>query len=144
LRSLGVTVTVVGVDRLRLEPADKIPAEMVARIREAKPAILEVLRSRPAGESAWPSIPVTKAPFEIIKDELKAAPVRLSNHETVVDAFKFAITTFAQLRKKLENPKAHVGWTVVQLLERLQAVGLTVVVDKEFVLAIPLTTTEVQ
>jgi hypothetical protein len=48
LRSLGVTVKAVGPDRIRLEPASKIPAEMVPRIREAKPTILEALRSRPA------------------------------------------------------------------------------------------------
>lgn len=48
LRSLGVTVQAVGPDRLRLEPASKIPAEMVPRIREAKPAILEALRNRPS------------------------------------------------------------------------------------------------
>jgi hypothetical protein len=46
LRSLGVTVEAIGPDRLRLQPASKIPAELVPRIREAKPAILEVLRSR--------------------------------------------------------------------------------------------------
>lgn len=48
LRGLGVTVVAIGPDRLRLEPASKIPAEMVPRIREAKPAILEVLRNWPA------------------------------------------------------------------------------------------------
>ena len=49
LRGLGVTVAAVGADRLRLEPASKIPPEMVPRIREAKPAILEALRSWQAG-----------------------------------------------------------------------------------------------
>src|SRR5438309_5614763 len=48
LRSLGVTVEAVGPDKLRLEPASKIPAEMIPRIREAKTAILEALRNRPA------------------------------------------------------------------------------------------------
>jgi hypothetical protein len=46
LRSLGVTVQVVEPGRLRLEPASKIPTEIVSRIREAKPAILEALRNR--------------------------------------------------------------------------------------------------
>lgn len=46
LRSLGVTVRVVGPDRLSLEPASRIPAEMVPLIREAKPAILQALRER--------------------------------------------------------------------------------------------------
>jgi len=48
LRTLGITVTAVEPDRLRLEPASKIPAEMVTRIREAKPGILEALRNRRA------------------------------------------------------------------------------------------------
>lgn len=48
LRGLGVSVQVVGLDRLRFEPASRIPAEMVPRIREAKPAILAALRRRPA------------------------------------------------------------------------------------------------
>jgi hypothetical protein len=46
LRILGVAVRVVGPDRLHFEPASKIPAEMVPRIREQKPAILEALRNR--------------------------------------------------------------------------------------------------
>jgi hypothetical protein len=48
LRTLGVTVTVIGPDRLRLEPASLIPQDLVSRIREEKPAILEALRKRPA------------------------------------------------------------------------------------------------
>lgn len=46
LRTLGVTVQVIGPDRLRLEPASRIPANLVPRIREAKPEILDALRSR--------------------------------------------------------------------------------------------------
>jgi hypothetical protein len=48
LRSLGVTVRLVEPDKLRLEPASRIPAEMLPRLREAKPALLEALRSTPA------------------------------------------------------------------------------------------------
>lgn len=47
LRDLGVTVEIVGPDRIRLRPASKIPVELVSRIRESKAAILEVLRNRP-------------------------------------------------------------------------------------------------
>jgi hypothetical protein len=47
LRTLGVTVRLVEPDKLRFEPASKIPAEMLPRIREEKSAILEVVRSRP-------------------------------------------------------------------------------------------------
>lgn len=48
LRSLGVTVQLVEPNKLRFEPASKVPAEMVSRIRAAKPAILQALRNRPA------------------------------------------------------------------------------------------------
>ena len=48
LRALGVTVEVIGPDRLRLEPASRIPPDLVPRIREAKGEILEALRNRPA------------------------------------------------------------------------------------------------
>jgi len=46
LESLGVAVQVIGPDRLRLQPASKIPQDLVPRIREAKPEILEALRRR--------------------------------------------------------------------------------------------------
>lgn len=47
LENLGIRVQVVGPDRLRFQPASKIPPELVARIRDAKPEILQALR-RPA------------------------------------------------------------------------------------------------
>ena len=43
LAQLGVTVKMVGPDRLRIEPASKIPADLLPRIRESKPAILAAL-----------------------------------------------------------------------------------------------------
>lgn len=51
LRSLGVTVTAVPPDRLRLEPASKIPPELKERLKAAKPAILAAL-ARPSVEPA--------------------------------------------------------------------------------------------
>src|SRR5438094_10279943 len=48
LTELGVTVKVIGPDRLRLEPADRIPDELKPRIIESKPAILDTLRKRSA------------------------------------------------------------------------------------------------
>src|SRR5262245_33818057 len=48
LRSLGVTVRLVAPDKLRLEPASRIPAEMLPRLREAKPALLDALRKVPS------------------------------------------------------------------------------------------------
>jgi hypothetical protein len=48
LRTLGVTVEVIGPDRLRCQPASRIPQDLASRIREAKPEILAVLRRHPS------------------------------------------------------------------------------------------------
>ncbi len=49
LNRLGVGVRVVAGDRIRLEPASKIPADLLPRIRKAKPEIIAALRNgRPA------------------------------------------------------------------------------------------------
>lgn len=45
LARLGVTVRVVNGSRVRLEPASRIPAELVPRIREAKTEILVALQA---------------------------------------------------------------------------------------------------
>jgi len=55
LRSLGVTVKVVAGERVRLEPASRIPAELVPQIREAKPEIIAALR-RPAPDPGEDSV----------------------------------------------------------------------------------------
>jgi hypothetical protein len=43
LRTLGITVTIIPPDRLRLQPASRIPPELLPRIRQAKPEILAAL-----------------------------------------------------------------------------------------------------
>jgi hypothetical protein len=48
LNSLGVAVRLIGPDRLRFQPASRIPPELITRIREEKPAILQALRPGPA------------------------------------------------------------------------------------------------
>jgi TubC N-terminal docking domain len=47
LRSLGITVQVIGPDRLRLQPASLVPPDLVAKIREAKREIIAVLSQKP-------------------------------------------------------------------------------------------------
>lgn len=46
LAQLGVTIEAVASDRLTIEPASKVPPELVARIREAKQEILAHLTGR--------------------------------------------------------------------------------------------------
>jgi hypothetical protein len=47
LQSLGITVEVIGSDRLRFRPASRIPASLIPRIREAKAEILKALSALP-------------------------------------------------------------------------------------------------
>ena len=47
LHALGVKVTAIPPDRLRLEPASKVPPDLLPRIRESKPAILAALALPP-------------------------------------------------------------------------------------------------
>lgn len=47
LESLGVTITVIDGQRLRLEPAGRVPEELIPSLRAAKPAILQALKSGP-------------------------------------------------------------------------------------------------
>lgn len=48
LQRLGIGVRVIGPDRLRFEPASRIPADLIPRIHESKAEILEELAKRPA------------------------------------------------------------------------------------------------
>jgi TubC N-terminal docking domain len=59
LRGRGVSVTVDG-DILCLKPRRALDDVLLARVREVKPAILEVLRKRPSDSVAIPArIPAT-------------------------------------------------------------------------------------
>ena len=49
LARLGVTVELIGVDRIRLAPASRIPENLIPIIRNEKPEILEALRNRECG-----------------------------------------------------------------------------------------------
>jgi hypothetical protein len=51
LRALGVSLTPIPPDFLRLEPASRVPPELIPRIVESKPAILAAL-ARPTVEPA--------------------------------------------------------------------------------------------
>jgi hypothetical protein len=52
LTGLGVTVKLIGPDRLRLEPAERIPDELKPRILKAKAQIVAALRPWPTPAKA--------------------------------------------------------------------------------------------
>lgn len=55
LSQLGVTVKAVASDRLRIEPASKVPPDLVVRVREAKQEILVFLRRRRSIKNSKPT-----------------------------------------------------------------------------------------
>jgi len=61
--------------------------------------------------------------------ELREAPVAIETCSVVTDPGKFARATLEQLRVVVENPKRWVGWSVLQLVDRLAQVGIRVEVE---------------
>lgn len=55
LAQLGVTVKAVASDRLRIEPASRVPPDLIARVREAKQEILVLLQGRPVPKISKPT-----------------------------------------------------------------------------------------
>ena len=52
LENLGIKVQLIGPDRLRFQPASKIPPDLIPRIRDAKPEIVEALRRPARGQTS--------------------------------------------------------------------------------------------
>jgi hypothetical protein len=69
--------------------------------------------------------------IRLVHWNLKDSPVRLDGCSVVTDTKRFAITTLEQLRIAMGNPKRWVGWSAAQLVERLDQVGVSVVLVKE-------------
>jgi hypothetical protein len=65
----------------------------------------------------------------LIQWDLKDPPVAIEECAVVTDTGLFARTTLNQLGIALAGPRRWVGWTVSQLIDRLQQVGVTVVLD---------------
>jgi len=67
--------------------------------------------------------------IRIVSTNLKEPPLAVDGG-VVTDPGGFAKSTLEQLRRALENPKARVGWSVPQLLDRLSQVGVVVEVSE--------------
>ena len=65
----------------------------------------------------------------LVRWNLKEPPVCLELYSVVTDSAKFAKSTLGQMKILLENPKARVGWTMAQLIDRLAQVGVTVALE---------------
>ena len=65
----------------------------------------------------------------LVEWRLKEPPVCLEIYSIVMDSAKFAASTLGQIQALLNNPRAKVGWTMPQLIDRLTQVGVRVALE---------------
>jgi hypothetical protein len=65
----------------------------------------------------------------LVKWSLKKPPIAIEYHPVVTNPAKFAGATLGELRERLTNPRRKYGWSVLQLIDRLAQVGMTVAVE---------------
>jgi hypothetical protein len=75
-------------------------------------------------------IPRLPAGVRLIEWRLKEPPVPIEGFAVVTDPATFATWTLEQLRIAIENPKRRVRLSVAQLLQRLDLVGVRLVLQK--------------
>jgi hypothetical protein len=61
--------------------------------------------------------------------DLKPAPVAIDRCSAVIDPPKFVAHVLEELRIALEFPRRQVGWTVRELVEQLETVGVKLSLD---------------
>lgn len=92
---------------------------LLDRLRANKNAVVEVLRQREA-------LPAMPPGIRLVSWNLKEPPVAIEYYAVVTDPAKFARATLEELAERISNPRRQYGWTVVQLIDRLAQVGVTV------------------
>jgi hypothetical protein len=102
-------------DRESLQP-------LLLRLRERKAEVVGLVRQRA-------SAPPMPNGVRLLAWELKPAPVLLERWSVVTDPDLFARTTLGSLEAKLANPQRWVGWSVPELLDRLEQVGVRVALE---------------
>lgn len=98
-------------------------AGQIASLREKRAEVAAYLKARSA-------ISPMPQGVRLVKWDLKEPPVAIETCAVVVDPFLFARSTLEQLRVALENPKRWVGWTIRELIDRLEQVGVTVMLEQ--------------
>jgi len=94
-------------------------AGQVSSLREHRAEVVSLLKVG----NCNPGMP---AGVRLVKWALKEPPVLVECSAVVTDPAMFARTTLEQLDVALASPKRWVGWSVPQLIERLEQVGVVV------------------
>jgi len=107
----------------------KIPVQLkplIVQLREHKADALRILHERATSAVVGQTLPQG---VRLVRCEPKVPPVAIDTCSVVTDPILFIHTTIDQLRIALEQPKRCVGWTVPQLIDRLEQVGVLVTLD---------------
>jgi len=97
-------------------------AAIIAQIRDRKNDVLEALRDRP------PSL----RGIRVVRWEPVDYPVQIDRWAAVTDARKFATSSLAQIEALMSGGTWQSGnWTLSQLLDRLETVGVTVEIENK-------------
>ena len=119
-------------DKVRICYQDELQREQLAQhvgfLRARRDEVAEWLRARTA-------IPPMPPGVRLLSWNLKQAPVAIDTCSVVTEPAMFARSTLEQLRVSLAEPKRWVGWTVSQLVDRLQQVGVVVELEEPHVAA---------
>jgi hypothetical protein len=120
IESLGGRLRVDG-ECLVIAPKT-VATPFINELRYRKLEIIALLAHRPAMPSG----------VRLIHWEPKEAPVNVSLAETVTDTRRFVDHTLGQIDARLHNRKWQAGnWTLSTLIDRLEAVGCCVEVEKQ-------------
>jgi hypothetical protein len=108
--------------RYSIPSADAEARGLLAKLRERKPEVTNLLRVRAA----------TPLGVRIVGWNLKEPPVGIDTCSVVTDPALFARSTLVQLGVALAQPKRWVGWSIPQLIDRLAQVGVNVALESGF------------
>ena len=108
--------------RYRIPAGDAEASSLLAELRKRKSDVVELLRARNSTPAMPPGV-------RLIEWRLKEPPVCLEVYSIVTDCRKFAESTLGQIDKLRKNPKAKVGWTMAQLIDRLAQVGVKIALE---------------
>ncbi len=122
IEATGATFRLDGVKVLVRYPDEEQREELteqIALLRARKDEVAEYLRTRHL-------IPLMPPGLRLVRWNLKRPPAAIETCGVVNEPAGFAHSTLRQLGVALANPRAWVGWTVTQLIDRLGQVGVTV------------------
>jgi hypothetical protein len=95
---------------------------LVEELRECRSEVLSALLRRETIQPVAPGV-------RLVKWNLKEPPIAIETCAIVTEPGLFARTTIEQLRIALENPERSVGWSIPQLVDRLEQVGVKVALE---------------